>query len=163
MTGKLVVDAGPVIALANAGCLRVLRTAAQTVVMPHGVYDEIVVMSPPDLAVESVIHASRNWLGIVSSPPLSPELLSAGLGTGESEVLACALGDDDSTALLDERDARALGQRLGVRLTGSLALLRKAKEAGLIEGAGPIIQAMTAGGYRFSNALVTRFLRDIGE
>jgi predicted nucleic acid-binding protein len=66
-------------------------------------------------------------------------------------------------ALLDEVAARRQAASLSLKFTGSLGILRMAKERMVINEVGPIVRRMQAGGIRFGEPLVNRFLFEIGE
>jgi uncharacterized protein len=53
-----------------------------------------------------------------------------------------ALGLKPDWLLIDERDGRAMARRLGVRVTGVLGVLLRAKRLGRIEAIKPEIDAL---------------------
>jgi predicted nucleic acid-binding protein len=55
------------------------------------------------------------------------------------------------------------GGRLGIPIIGNLGVLKRCRELGLIDQAGPLIKGMRANGIRFGEALIVRFLRKLGE
>ena len=66
--------------------------------------------------------------------------------------------------ILDERMGRNQAEYLGLRVTGTLGVLLKAKQRGLITSFRDKAEAMRAQGIRFNScALVTRLAREAGE
>jgi predicted nucleic acid-binding protein len=61
--------------------------------------------------------------------------------------------------VLDERLARQHARRLGLRLTGTLGVLVKAKQGGLIPAVAPLVADLRRGGIWLSDALVEEALR----
>ena len=72
-----------------------------------------------------------SWLIVrpVSDRTLLP--LVTHLGDGEKEVLALGLETQDPLLLLDDRDARRYARTLGLKISGTLGLLLRAKERGI--------------------------------
>ena len=68
----------------------------------------------------------------------------SGLGTGEKQVLALALEKPRSLAILDDLMARRYASFLGIRFTGTLGILLKAKEKGLLQAVAPVLDQLEA-------------------
>jgi uncharacterized protein len=58
-------------------------------------------------------------------------------GAGEQAVIAYAHGRQGCVAGLDDLQARQLAEMLGVRVAGSLGMLQRAKQAGLVAPVRP--------------------------
>jgi uncharacterized protein len=83
---------------------------------------------------------------------------------GESEALSLALELHVSEVLVDEASARREAVRLGIRPTGVLAVLVKAKAEGLIPLVGPlIVQLQEKIRFRLSQQVRDDVLRQAGE
>lgn len=54
----------------------------------------------------------------------------------------------DTLAVLDDALARRHASLLGVSFTGTLGILLKAKAAGLLDSAGPVVDELTQLGFR---------------
>jgi predicted nucleic acid-binding protein len=70
---------------------------------------------------------------------------------------------DAQLIIIDERLARRHAKRLGLTLTGTLGVLLKAKERGVIPVIAPLIDQLRQGGIRLSQAVVTEALELAGE
>ena len=68
------------------------------------------------------------------------------LDRGEAEALALAK-QPDAVALIDERRERKVAAKQGIRITGSSAILIKAKLAGVIDEVAPLIDKLAMHGY----------------
>jgi len=64
-------------------------------------------------------------------------LLKATLDPGEAEAIALALEMAADLILLDERDGRIAAERAGLRVTGLLGVLLRAKRDGQIRSVKP--------------------------
>ena len=99
-----VVNASPLILLAKAGHLDLLRVGGFGVRVPDAVIAEIEAQGVEDPAAVAV--RSTAWLQVVSTPVIPDRVASWSLGAGESGVLAVALETPDCEVILDDRAAR---------------------------------------------------------
>lgn len=60
------------------------------------------------------------------------QLLEMQIGKGEASAIALALETADNVLILDDWKARRLAERLGLSVTGTLGVLIKAKNTGII-------------------------------
>jgi predicted nucleic acid-binding protein len=155
-----VVNASPLVILARADLLDLLRLEGEPVLVPDSVAREVRRHSP-DAAQRSL--DSQAWLRIVPSPPI-PALIEAwDLGEGESSVLAWAQAHPGSVAILDDLAARRCAAVLGVACRGCLGLVLLAKSRGVLPTARPGIRKLRDAGLYLSDAVVDRALALIGE
>lgn len=99
-----------------------------------------------------------------SGNPAWTRLLRTDLDGGEAEsiVLASELGA--GLVLLDERDARRLAERVGLRVLGTVRILVWARRVGRIESLRADLDALEGRGrFRLSKALRERVLGEVGE
>lgn len=156
--------------IANTSPLQYLHQLDVLELLP-GLYGNVVV--PPAVAGE--IERGRNlgydlpdlsglgWL--VVSVPESTLLLSlaAGLGVGELEVLALGRERGDSLVILDDARARRCAAVLGLRYTGTLGVLLKAKQVGAVTSIRPLIERLEQLGFRLHPATRKSCLDLAGE
>jgi len=81
---------------------------------------------------------------------------------GESEAIVLAY-EKGLRIILDDRKAREVAQRLGVPVTGTVGLLVKAKQEGVIATVSPLLDALDANHFRISDALRAEALTLAGE
>jgi predicted nucleic acid-binding protein len=156
-----IVNASPLIFLSRVGLLEVLRTPPRRVIVPAEVRVEIGQRGPDDPTVQAV-DAAR-WLEVVPSPELPASVLAWGLGPGESTVLALALEEKDRTAVLDDRQGRRCASMLGIPFIGTLSLVLRAKELGMVPLARPVLERLRAEGMYLSDLVLTKALAEVGE
>jgi predicted nucleic acid-binding protein len=99
-----VVNASPVILLAKVGLLDLLQRLGPPVVIPDAAVLEIRRKGPADPAVQALSQA--NWLVSVDPGPIPANVAALGLGDGETGVLAHALANPGSGAIVDDQAAR---------------------------------------------------------
>jgi predicted nucleic acid-binding protein len=157
----VVVNATPIIALALIKQLGLLQYLYNEVVIPPEVQAEVLAGGPS--GVGKVELEGANWIRTIPlQDPRRADLLSD-LDRGEAEVIALAQELDAQLIIIDERLARRHAKRLGLTLTGTLGVLLKAKEQGMIPVIAPLIDQLRQGGIRLSQAVVTEALELAGE
>jgi predicted nucleic acid-binding protein len=152
-----VTNTTPLITLAGVGLLDLLPRLYSEVWAPRIVLKEYQAKAPPaepDLA-------QAIWLKVVDDVLVDPTLPL--LDTGEAAAISLAQKIEARLILLDERKARRIAARRGLPISGSLAVLLRAKQEGLIASLLPYIRQMQNQGRRFHPDLLTRLLVDAGE
>ena len=85
------------------------------------------------------------------------------LGDGEKEVLALGLETQDALLLLDDRDARRYARTLELEITGTLGLLLRAKERGILDAVGPVLDRLQSLRFRLNVRTREMVLKRAGE
>jgi predicted nucleic acid-binding protein len=85
------------------------------------------------------------------------------LGRVGQAVIAYAYAHRSYVAGLDDLQARRLAEAVGLRVVGTLGILLRAKRAGLIATVRPLVDAVTAQGFRLSLELQRDVLELAGE
>jgi predicted nucleic acid-binding protein len=158
---RRIVNASPLILLAKAGQLDLLRAGAPEIIVPDAVLCEVSARGPADPVLLEVRRAA--WLKLVPAPPTPPEVLVWDLGDGESSVLALAVNDPECEAILDDRDARRCAQTLGIGSRGTIGLIVLARQIGLIPSARPVLEQVRRAGLFVTDDLVRQALALVGE
>ena len=117
----LVINTGPLLALAAAGHLDVLREQFAKVIVPHEVVQEVEAGGRTQFAREEFRAAS--WMEKRSTPTTLPLLLQSTLDPGEAAVIALATSEHIATVAIDETVGRRIGRLHGLSVTGSLGIL----------------------------------------
>lgn len=159
----LVTDAGPLIALSVADVLPITLQHFD-VQVPQAVVDECLSdFYAPGAA--SIAEACRQQqLTVLPNAAIMPldAAYAMGLGSGEAAVLSYA-AQHKQVALIDERRARRIAQRLGVQVVGSGSVLVALRYRGLIASVRPALAAWQTHGYYLSPKLQTELLVRAGE
>jgi predicted nucleic acid-binding protein len=158
MADRLVIDTGPLIALAEADALDIIGNLPIEIVAPDEVRREL------DTGVSSghpIVDMSS--IRIVSPPQTPSRIAVSNLGAGESAVIQLALDLDIDWVAIDERKGRRAALAVGLRVTGSLGLLGRAKRLGLIQSVKPFIEKLRQRGEWFDEDLLKRFLAGLDE
>ncbi len=83
-------------------------------------------------------------------------------GEKQAVALASDLGED-VLLLIDDHAGRQAARKLGVAVTGLIGLLVLAKEKGLVERVGPLLDELVQAGYWLSDEIVGIAKRLAGE
>lgn len=154
----IVADSGPLIVFARCQQLELLQQVVKEIVVPLTVYEECT-RETHKPGAQSLITARQINLIIVRSNAETPaELKIAPLDKGEMSALALAL-EMKCPVLMDERIGRMVAKQNSIAVIGSLGVLLKAKQMGLIEQIRPILDAWQKNGYFISAALKTEALQ----
>jgi predicted nucleic acid-binding protein len=156
----IVSDAGPLIALSRINRLGLLRELVHEVVVPDTVVQELQLdRSRP--GVEGLAEALRKDRWVMAGIPADTRPIP-GLGGGESAAIRLA-EEMRCPLLIDERRGRIVAHKHGIAIIGTGRVLIAAKQKGLIDSVGPILQALQTAGYRLSDDLCARLRELAGE
>ncbi len=162
----VVSDTSAITSLAAVGYLFLLNELFGTVIIPEAVYDEL--FGPP-VSAGAEEATSYNWIQVKSVTDSKVNRLLAvslqdELDKGESEAILLALELKADLMLMDERLGRAAAKRVGLRVTGVVGVLLKAKEQGLINQVRPVLNNLrTEAGFRIGQVLYDQTLRAARE
>lgn len=158
MPDLIVFNTSPLIALQRVACLDVIGRLQYDFVCPRGVRAEL-----DDGAKQGYPDVAPPWLRVVDlrSPP--PALVFAALDLGEATVIQLAIESSARWVAIDDWKGRRAALAAGLRVTGSLGLLGRAKQVGVIPAVRPLIEAAVAQGIRYHPDLVQKVLRALGE
>jgi predicted nucleic acid-binding protein len=151
-----VVNASPIIALAQVEALDLLTRLAAEVLVPQAVVAEVCAGPPDDPARRAL---ERGWGARAPHTDVPASVLEWSLGQGESAVLATALARTGSTAILDDAEARACARVLGVHVLGSLGIVLRAKRNGLIPSAAGLIRRLREVGLFIDDVTIANALQ----
>ena len=102
----------------------------------------------------------------VRDPSAIPDELKNAIALDEGEIaaLALALEQKIQDVLIDEMPARQMAQQLGLRVSGLLGILIRAKEAGLIETVKPLLHRLEQeANFWLGPKLIEQVLQAAGE
>jgi len=148
----VVSNTSPLVALAHLGELDLLtQILGIPLLIPPAVAAEFGQTLPPWIEVRKL------------GQPVATQILAASLGAGESEAIGLALEIKAELILLDDLAARRLAIVLGVPLIGTLGLLLRAKEAGLIPSVRSRMDALLSLPFYIAPRLYQDVSRAAGE
>ena len=163
LRNKVVVsNSSPLIHLSQIGRLYLLREFFKEILIPQAVYHEVVVEGEERPGSREVKESP--WIRVMEiRDKRLKNILELVLDRGEAEAITLALEVDADLVLLDDREARLQAKRLGLRVTGTIGILLRAKRLGLIESLKDELDKLKETGFRVSKSLEEKILRMAGE
>ena len=158
---EVICDVSPIQYLHQVGLLDLLRLRYGAITIPTAVAAEL--REGTLRRVELPAFETLDWMRIrqPAGGPLLP--IVAELGAGEREVLALGTEAPDSLVILDDALARQYARMLKLRLTGTLGVLLKAKETGLLPAVAPVLERLQHLRFRMDPETRQAVLRLAGE
>lgn len=144
---EVVSNTTPLQYLHQAGVLAVLPQIYGRIVVPTAVADELRVGR--EAGVDVPDPASLDWIEIRLVEP-SPWPVARDIHRGEAEVLALTGASPGILMILDDLAARPHAKLLGLKFTGTLGVLLRAKRQVLIPMVAPVLDKMEECGFRLA-------------
>lgn len=158
---RLVLDTSPLIFLAKIEALHLLPALADELLAPAAVLNEV--RAGKERGRDLPLAEMAPWLQVEPDVSIPPEVAGWDLGLGESQVLAHALLRPGWGVVLDDSEARRCARSLRVPVTGTLGIILRAKQAGLIPLARPLVEDLVRVGAYLPPALTEGALRKVEE
>ncbi|MFN3557448.1 MAG: DUF3368 domain-containing protein [Bacteroidales bacterium] len=147
----IISDTSCLIILNKIGELDLLRQLYNTVTITQDILLEYGEQLPDWIEVQQAKDQYRQ------------QLLEMQIDKGEASAIALALETADSTVILDDWKARRLAERLGLSVTGTLGVIIRAKNTGLIPSIKPYLEKIRETNFRISEELEQIALKEANE
>ena len=158
---EVICDVSPIQYLHQAGLLDLLRLRYGTITIPTAVAAEL--REGTLRGVDLPAFEALDWIRVRKPPGGLLLPIVADLGAGEREVLALGTETLYSVVILDDALARQYACSLNLTLTGTLGVLLKAKETGLIPAVAPVLERLQHLRFRMDPETRQAVLRLAGE
>ncbi|MCX5810595.1 MAG: DUF3368 domain-containing protein [Proteobacteria bacterium] len=148
MSKFVVADSSCLISLSRIGKLAVLHELFGGIIIPEAVYYEVVVRGEGRIGAEEVKKA--RWIKTQKvQNVLAVRAFKVNLGAGESEAIALASESKANFLVLDDFKARQTAEELSLVVIGTVAVLQKAEEKGIIDSLQSVLQDLRNAGFYF--------------
>ncbi|MEP0870590.1 DUF3368 domain-containing protein [Trichocoleus desertorum AS-A10] len=161
----VVSNTSPILNLAIVNQLILLHHQFDEILIPEVVLDELKINEerPGSQNIREAISAGWIRTQSVGNQTLI-QLLNQTLDQGESEAIALAIELQADWLLLDEREGRKVAKSLGLKVTGILGVLLRAKQIGELQSLQPVIDDLTnKAGFRIAPDLLAQILTQKGQ
>ncbi len=153
---KIISNTTPIISLLKVDKLNLLKELYTKIIVPTAVYLEI------ENGKEKPYYQDLtqiDWIDIqeISNPDSRAYFLD--LDDGEAEVLILAKEQNADLVIMDEIMGRRYSKQLGFNLTGTIGILLKSKEKGLISSVKNLLNELTEKGIWLSPKLISKALK----
>lgn len=158
---KVIVNSTPLIALAKCDQLELLKKMYGRIIIPDAVYREVT--EKGDIVAHR-IAAARDWIDVRRiNPDMDRRMYKVKLHDGEVEVMLLAQETRADTVVIDDNAARKTAEYLGLPLTGTLGILIRAKQRGLLDDVMPVVRQMEQNGIYYSESIKALIQKLSGE
>lgn len=152
---RIVCDSSTIIALERINHLWLLENLAEEILIPHAVSKEIKTKRGINLPACFRIQEAKNKLYIRQN--------RKDLHIGEVEAIALAKEIKADLIILDDKKARRLAEKEGLKVSGLLAFIIVAKERGIIKRVKPIVDDLKNHNFFVGKDLYDEILKVSGE
>ena len=159
---KVIVNTTPLIALAGIGHLNVLEKLYGEVTIPRAVYNEI--CAKPDTECAKQLQQALDWIAIEDIVNTEAKMYyKTQLHDGEVEVMILAKEKQADLIIVDDNNAKKHAKYLGLPVTGTIGVLIKAKNLGIVSALKPLLERMLENHIYMSSVLMQMCLEEVGE
>lgn len=153
---KIISNTTPIISLLKVDKLNLLKELYEKIIVPTAVYLEI------ENGKEKSYYQDLtqiNWIDIqeIRNPDSRAYFLD--LDDGEAEVLILAKELNADLVIMDEIMGRRYSKQLGFNLTGTIGILLKSKEKGLIVSINDLLTELIKKGTWLSPKLISKAIK----
>ncbi|MCH6199420.1 DUF3368 domain-containing protein [Aquiflexum sp. LQ15W] len=155
---KAIVDTGVLISLGLINKIHLLELIFGDYFIPEAVWNELSSYENPDFDKRILSSLKSHIFPISTKNHLS---LIMDYGESEAVILVGELNAD--FLLIDDFKARKIAESLGITCIGSIGIILKAKEKGLVEELSPIFKYWMESNRFFTKKLLNQVLEKFGE
>ena len=161
----VVSNTSPVLNLAIVDQLSLIHEQFGDLWVPTGVLKEMRIDEPLPGAPAMKAALEAGWLRIEEARDQTlVQVLERDLDRGEAEAIVLALQMKAKPVLLDEREGRLIAKSLGLKVTGVLGILLRARWEGKVSSMREAMDTLQEqAGFRIGRALYITLLKESGE
>jgi predicted nucleic acid-binding protein len=152
---KVVSNTTPILSLLKIGKLEILKELYEEIYIPQEVFNEIEAGKRKEYYLNLLEY---DWIKIEQIQDTKSIAYFLDLDRGEAEAIILATERDADLILLDEALGRYHAKHAGLKVTGTIGVLIKAKKLGLFPEIRPLIFEMKKKGIWLSESLIERIL-----
>ena len=159
----VVANTTPLIGLASIGRFDLLHRLFGEIFIAKAVHDEIMKAgTAKQTAVREV--STSSWLKTRNiNDQLAVNVLLDELDLGEAETIVLAHEINADWVIMDEKKGRQKLIQLGLNKIGTVGILLKAKEIGLLSQIRPDLERLQENGFSLSQVVIDTVLKQAGE
>ncbi len=153
---KVITDTTPILSLLKINKLYLLRELYKQIIVPHAVFREIE-NGKQKPYYQNLMHTDWIKIEYLKNPASLDFFID--LDAGEAEVLILAKEMNADLVILDEILGRRYAKQLGLNMTGTIGILLKSKEMGLINSINGLLTELSEKGTWFNPKLIKMALK----
>ena len=152
---KVVSNTTPIISLLKIDKLQILKELYGEIFIPQEVFNEIEAGKNKTYYTDL---SKIEWIRIMSIRDSKSLSYFLDLDRGEAEAIVLATECDADLIILDESLGRFHAKHAGLKTTGTIGILLKAKQLGLIPELKPLLSELRAKNVWFSESFIEEIL-----
>lgn len=156
----VICDSAPLFALAVCGQLHLLEKLYDEVLIPKAVYQEATVPGKPH--ADNIAEWAQGKVVEITDTELFRAIKLA-LHKGEAEAITLYKEKSADFLLIDEKKGRKVAEYYDVKIIGTIGLLLKAKQEGIVPRIKPFIELLQQSTIRIAPELYQKALERAGE
>lgn len=149
---RVIVNSTPIIILCNIGLLDILKALYAEICIPEAVYREV---TEKDDSACQALKTALNWMHVEKIANQSDKKMYKAKLHQE--------GTADDLVVIDDNAAKKTAKYLGLKVTGTIGVLLKAKREGIIPEIVSVLEKMKKNGFYISESLEQLVLEQAGE
>ena len=159
---RVIVNSTPLIVLSNINHLSLLQKLYKDIYIPQAVFDEVTAKS--DSACQQIKN-NLDWIHVCKiKNENEKKMYRAKLHAGEVEVMILAQEDEkEDLLIIDDNSAKKPDKFLGLKVTGSLGILLKAKKEALISEVTPLLNELMQNRFYITPQILDLVKKEAGE
>lgn len=157
---KIVSNTTPIISLLKLDKLDLLQKLYKQIYIPRAVYLEIEAGKSKGYYKDL---SKIDWIKIIDIEDHNAVKYFLDLDAGEAEAIVLATEIDADLIILDEKLGRFHARHAELKVTGTIGVLIKAKNNGLIDNLKPLLLDLINKNIWISDILMQRILEQVGE
>ena len=157
---KVVSNTTPILSFIKLNRMDILEKIYKEIIIPEAVYQEL----EEGKNKYYIDILNNNWIKIlkVRNKNLIKEL-EKNLDRGEAEAIALSIEISADLLLLDEKIGRKIAKEKGLKISGTIGVLLKAKKIGILKGVKLLINELIKKGNYYNESFIKTTLKYAGE
>jgi predicted nucleic acid-binding protein len=157
---KIVSNTTPIISLLKIGKLRLLKDLYGEIFIPQGVYNEIEAGKNKEFYTDL---SKIEWIKIEKIQNKKSLSYFLDLDNGEAEAIVLATEMEADLVIIDEALGRFHAKHAGLKITGTIGILLKAKQLGLATKLKPLLLELKSKSVWLSDSFMEEILELANE
>jgi hypothetical protein len=157
---KVVSNTTPLISLLKLSRLEILRELYGNITIPNAVFEEIE-KGRNKLYYQDL--SELDWIDIQQIQDKQALKYFLDLDAGEAEAIVLATENNVDLVIIDEQLGRFHANHVGLKVTGTIGVLLKAKSKGIIREVKPLLYELIKKGVLISDKLLNKIIELANE
>lgn len=144
--------------------LYLLKDIFRNVIIASEVEEELLAGEEKITKELDIKKAINEWIKVKTvENKLALESLKIHIGAGEAASIILYMETNADLLAINDLTARGVASAMGVKIIGTLGILRLAKDRGMLKQIKPLLDELRKVGAYMNNVLYNRILKDVGE